>query len=81
MTKPIQYAVSQGLVLGTLLQLIGWIMRNVTKDHTVNYGGKIVIILGTAIFVRGCMILAERKGISKWFGLLGIAAGLFWNKL
>ena len=56
-------------------------MRNVTKDHNVNYGGKIVIILGTAIFVRGCMILAERKGVSKWFGLLGIAAGLFWNKL
>lgn len=81
MTKPLQYAVSQGLVLGTALQFIGWIMRNVTKEHIINFGGKLAIILGTVIFVRGCMVLAERKGVSKWFGLLGIVTGFIWNKL
>ncbi|HWX19413.1 MAG TPA: hypothetical protein VN578_05840 [Candidatus Binatia bacterium] len=59
-----------GVGLGIVLQLSRFILVRqgiITPDV-----GSAIWVLGLLVFVWGCMNYAEGKGVSKWFGLLGI---------
>lgn len=56
------------LSIGLLLQVVGSIAGGLTGAIF----GLVLILAGVVFLVRGCMDLAESKGYSKWFGLLGL---------
>jgi amino acid transporter len=59
-----------GVGVGAGLQLFGLFMPD--RNHLWLLGAALILI-GTALFLRGCMHYAEGKGHSKWVGLVGLA--------
>jgi hypothetical protein len=61
-----------GVGLGIILQIAGRLMFKLGDAGTIL--GAMVMLVGSVLFVWGCMNYAEGKGHSKWLGLLGLVS-------
>jgi hypothetical protein len=59
-----------GIGLGIGLQFAGRIVAGQGGPYLIL--GVVIILLGAASFIWGCMNYAEGKGQPKWLGLLGL---------
>jgi hypothetical protein len=59
-----------GVGVGIILQIVGRALAGAHGAGAIL--GMIVVLVGAAFFIWGCMNYAEGKGHSKWLGLLGL---------
>lgn len=59
-----------GVGIGIVLEIIGYVVR--THSPGLVALGLVIGLVGTVIFIWGCMNYAEGKGYSPWLGLIGL---------
>lgn len=62
-----------GILVGLVVSIAGQVWsRSLAADDLMLLAALAVVIVGTAIFVYGCVQYALAKGRSGWWGLLGL---------